>query len=891
MQSKSLLLALTLLSTQILFAAQLPPGFAEEKAAEGLDPTAMAVTPDGRILITEKSGLIRVVENGALLSDPFLQIEVDNYNERGLGGIVIDPGFEQNNYLYIFYTVAGANHNRISRFTANGNYALPDSEVILFELEPLSGTIHNGGAMQFGADGRLYVAVGDGANADNGQNLNTTLGKILRINADGSIPEDNPFYDQLTGNNRAIWAYGFRNPFTTAMQPGTGRLFANDVGAGNFEEVNHILPGRNYGWSDVEGYLSGAPAPPNYQEPLFAYSHATGCAVIGATFYNPQVQQFPPQYLGKYFFGDYCGGYLKVMDPESGEIIEDFATGIQRPISLLTAPDGSIYYLERRGLGGGSQQDNTSTTNGVLWRIFFTGSGAPFISSNPSPVLAAVGEEATFEVGASGAPTLAYQWQRNGVDIDGATGPSFILTATLAENGSLFRCRVSNEEGEAISEQALLHVTANTRPNPQIVTPADSPTYRAGDTLFFSGTANDAEDGNLGAEQLTWRIDFHHDDHTHPAMAPISGVDNGSYLIPIIGETSENVFYRLHLTAVDQEGLSRTVSRDVLPEKTSITVYTEPPGLNLRVDGQTVSTPYTFNSVVGILRSLKAPATQIQGQSVFTFNQWEGGSGQPTVAFQAPDAPFSLTAYYEEAQLGSGTGLYGAYYDEEEHVFNGMPAFWRIDTTINFDWGDGSAAPNLIGEDNFSIRWTGGVEPLFSEEHTFYIISDDGVRLWVNDELIIDQWVPQPPTETQGGIFLEKGRQYPIKLEYFENGGGAVCQLFWQTERLPREIIPKRQLYPDIPTIVSEAGEKPQIRIFPQPAREEVSLLVDSKTAATLHAELYALDGQLVWKGLLSHTPPRSLHGADIRGLAPGLYVMHVFGSEWRWAGKVAVWR
>lgn len=888
---KSRYLLFVLLFSHSLFAAQLPPGFAEAKVAEGLDPTAMAATPDGRILIAEKNGRVRVVENGTLLPDPFLQIEVDNYNERGLGGIAIGPDFEQNNYLYLFYTVAGGNHNRISRFTANGNYALPDSEVILFELEPLSGTIHNGGAMHFGPDGKLYIAVGDGANADNGQNLNTTLGKILRINPDGSIPADNPFYDQLAGNNRAIWAYGFRNPFTTAMQPGTGRLFANDVGSGNFEEVNEILPGRNYGWGDVEGFLSGAPAPPNYKEPLFAYSHATGCAVIGAAFYNPPVQQFPPRYLGKYFFGDYCAGYLKVMDPDSGEITEDFATGIERPISLLTAPDGSIYYLERRGLGGGSQIDNTSTSNGVLWRIFFTGSGAPFISSNPSSVLAPAGEAATFEVSASGAPSLAYQWQRDGVDVPGATSPSFTLTATLPDDGSLFRCRVSNEEGEAISEPALLRVTSNTRPNPMISTPAEGLTYRAGDTLFFSGLATDAEDGSLGVEKLAWRIDFHHDDHAHPGMAPVAGIDNGNYLIPIVGETSDNVWYRVYLTAEDEEGLSRTIYRDVLPEKTSITVYTEPPGLNLRVDGQTVSTPYTFSSVVGILRSVKAPVTQLQGESYFTFDQWEGGSGQSTATFQAPEGGFSLTAYYNEAQIGSGTGLTGAYYDEEEHIFSGPPAFWRIDTTVNFDWGGSSAAPNLIGEDNFSIRWTGGIEPLFSEEHTFYIISDDGVRLWVDEELVIDQWVPQPPTETQGNIFLEKGRQYPIKLEYFENRGGAVCQLFWRTSRLPREVVPKRQLYPDIPTIVSEAGETPQIRLFPQPAREEVSLLVDSETAATLHAELYTLEGQLVWKGLLSHTPPRSLHAADIRGLSPGLYVMNVFGREWRWAGKVAVWR
>lgn len=888
---KNLFSVFLLLFSHTLIAAQLPPGFAEERIAEGLDPTAMAAAPDGRIFITQKNGSILVVENGVLLPGLFLQIEVDNYNERGLGGIAIDPNFELNNYIYLFYTVAGGNHNRISRFTANGNYALPDSELILFELEPLSGTIHNGGAMHFGPDGKLYIATGDGANADNGQNLNATLGKILRINPDGSIPDDNPFYGQLTGNLRAIWAYGFRNPFTTAMQPGAGRLFANDVGGGAFEEVNEILPGRNYGWGDVEGFLSGAPAPPNYKDPLYAYSHSIGCAVIGATFYNPPAQQFPPQYLGKYFFGDYCAGHLKVLDPDSGEILETFATGIERPISLLTAPDGSLYYLERRGLGGGSQLDNTSTSNGVLWRVFFTGSGAPFISSNPHALLIPAGEAATFEVSASGAPALAYQWQRNGADIPGATAPVYTFIAGLSDDGSLFRCRVSNGEGEAFSQEALLSVTANTRPEPVILFPGENATYRGGDTLFFSGMASDAEDGNLGVEKLVWRIDFHHDDHAHPALAPTPGIDNGAYPIPIIGETSTNVWYRVYLTAVDEEGLGRTVFKDVLPEKNDITIQTVPPGLKLRVDGQTVSTPYTFESVVGILRTVKAPVTQVQGESFFTFSQWEGGSVQPTVTFQAPASFFSLTAYYEAAQLGSGSGLTGAYYDEEEHNFAGTPAFWRIDTTVNFDWGHESPAASLVGDDFFSIRWTGGIEPLFSEEHTFYIISDDGVRLRIGEELIIDRWVPQPPTETQGSIFLEKGRRYPIRLEYFEDGGGAVCQLFWRSSRLPRAVVPKLQLYPDIPSAAGAEENAADIIVFPQPAGEEVSLLVKQEVGEMLRAEIRQLNGQLAWKGLLSHTPPRSLHQLNVSGLEAGLYILRISNGQWQWSGKLAIWQ
>lgn len=888
--NRFLLLLLGLFLACSLPAAQLLPGFAEEKIAEGLDPTTMAIAPDGRLFIVQKNGSILIVENGQLLADPFLQIPVDNYNERGLGGIALDPGFEFNNYFYIFYTVQGENHNRISRFTANGNFALPESEMVLFELPQLGGTIHNGGSMQFGADGKLYVAVGDGANGENAQNLNTTLGKILRINPNGSIPTDNPFYNLLSDNNRAIWAYGFRNPFTTAMQPGTGRLFANDVGNALFEEVNDILPGRNYGWNTIEGYLGGQTPPADYQDPLHSYSHSVGCAVTGAAFYNPAALQFPPQYIGKYFFGDYCGGFIKVLDPDSGDILETFATGIQRPVNILTAPDGSLYYLERRGLGGGSQTDNTSTSNGVLWRIFFTGSGAPFISSNPSSVLVPVGEQVTFEVSASGAPTLAYQWQRDGIDIPGADMTSYTFTADLPDDGAAFRCQVSNAEGTITSQPAILSVTANTRPEPVILMPAEGLTYRAGDTLFFSGSANDAEDGLLGASQLTWRIDFHHNDHSHPALAPLSGTDNGQYIIPRIGETDENVWYRIYLSATDSEGLTRTIFREVYPEKTSITVNSVPEGLQIRVDGQSVTTPYTFNSVIGIIRSIKAPGSQIEGNTLYSFQQWEDGNPQSLLSFETPEEPLVLTAYYEEAPIGSGIGLTGAYYDEEEHNFDGQPAFWRIDSTINFSWGHSSAAPNLIGEDFFSIRWTGGVEAQYSETYTFYVLADDGIRLWVDDQLIIDQWVPQSATEASGTITLEAGQRYPIKLEYFENAGDAVCQLWWSSARTPKAVTPKTQLYPDIPTATEEASPGLDIRLFPQPVQQELSIFLKGEQYATFQARVFDMQGRVMWKGLLAHQQAGSLHVLDVSGFGAGLYVLELTDGQRRWVRKIVVY-
>jgi glucose/arabinose dehydrogenase len=874
------------------YAAQLPAGFIEEQIATGLNPTTMAIAPDGRVFIVQKDGRISIVENGVLLNDPFLQIPVDNYNERGLSGLTFDPEFEINNYFYVYYTVQGGNFNRISRFTANGNFTLPDSEVVLMDLEPLSGTIHNAGAMQFGTDGKLYVAIGDGANSENGQNLNTTLGKILRINSDGSIPEDNPFYEQLDGNNRAIWAYGFRNPYTFDIEFQTGRLFTNDVGGQLFEEVNAVESGKNYGWDLIEGYLGNQSPPMNYQDPLHAYDHDTGCAVIGATFYDPVQFQFPPQYHGQFFFADYCEGIIWVLDPESGAIQETFATNIERPIALQTAPDGSMYYLERRGIGGGSETDNTSTSNGVLWRISYTGSGAPFISSNPQDILLPVGENASFTVTASGAEPLTFQWQLDGNDIDGANAPTLTISnVQLSDDGNTYQCVVGNNEGSLISDPAVLNVTDNTRPIPVIASPLEGSTYRAGQTISFEGSATDAEDGTLPADQLTWRIDFHHDDHAHPGMAPLSGTFNGSFEIPNIGETDDNVWYRIWVIAEDSEGMTQSVYRDLFPEKVTITLNTIPQGLKLRIDGQTVYSPVTVNSVIGILRTIKAPESQLIGQDLYSFTGWENGATSSIISLLTPDEPQSFTANYESVTIGTGSGLLGAYYNEVEHTFQGDPAFWRIDTIVQFQWDGGSAAPMLLGDDFYSVRWTGFVEPYHSEPYTFYVNSDDGVRLWVNDELIIDQWVPQAPFETSGTINLEAGERYSIKLEYFEDAGGAVCELRWSSLRTPKAIIPKSQLYPTgIPVSNEENYVEPlQISLFPQPASTYASLFLQHPEMNQFEASLYDAQGSLVWKGLINHSNGQSLHRIPVDRLGSALYFLELRNEQGRWVEELMV--
>ena len=227
----------------------------------------------------------------------------------------------------------------------------------------------------------------------NAQSLSTRLGKILRINADGTIPADNPFYETATGDNRAIWGLGLRNPFTFAVEPIFGRLFINDVGQNAWEEINEGVAGANYGWPETEGQT----ADPRFRSPLHAYGHAGACAIAGGAFHSLVRAQFPSQYWTAYFFADLCGGWIRSRRPDGS--VTAFASGISQPVDLKFADDGSLYYLAR----------GTGSTTGVVYRIAYTlaapridlainGGDGPLLLTAGNPLQIAV----AFDAGPSG---------------------------------------------------------------------------------------------------------------------------------------------------------------------------------------------------------------------------------------------------------------------------------------------------------------------------------------------------------------------------------------------------------------------------------------------------------------------------------------------------------
>ncbi|MDQ3291463.1 MAG: PQQ-dependent sugar dehydrogenase [Bacteroidota bacterium] len=638
-----LFLAFILLNLQ-LQAQSFPAGFTRVLVTSGIiNPMAMAFAPDGRIFVGQGDGALKIIKNGTLLATPFLQLKVNSKGERGLLGIALDPNFTSNQYVYLCYTLPDGSRNRISRFKGNGDVVVPGSETIVLDLDPLGrSVIHYAGNMHFGIDGKLYVAVGENATPAHAQNLDTYHGKLLRINPDGSVPAGNPFSG--SAQRSRVWAYGFRNPFTFDVQPGTGKIFVNDVGENTWEEINDAtIGGKNFGWPGAEGNSSNS----SFTDPFYAYKHGAGdglgCAITGGVFFNPATTNYPSEYLGRYFFHDYCNNWINMLSISGGTVSKlPFATKVgDSPMFIDVGPDGNLYYLSR-------SSRYTTTSDGILYKIIYSNNPVPEIVKQPENATVSAGQPASFSVTATGKAPLKYQWQKNGVKISGATSATYTISSTTASNAGSYRVVVSNEAGKDISNPAKLTVTAfNNTPTAQILTPLENSLYRGSDTIKFSGSGSDIEDGTLPASAFSWSVEFHHDTHKHDGPPIASGVRNGYYVIPNTGEVSANVFYRILLTVKDSKGLTSTKYRDILPRKTTISLATQPAGLKVALGGQPVVTPVSVISVEGIKRTIGPVNSQIVNGKTYDFANWKHG-GSATQTIVTPINNVTYTAIYKE---------------------------------------------------------------------------------------------------------------------------------------------------------------------------------------------------------------------------------------------------
>ena len=328
--------------------AALPAGFSRVAMGSGLNgPTAMAF--DGaRIFVTEKSGAIRIVRpNGVLRAKPWATLHVSTESERGLLGIALDPDFATNGFVYVYYTTgpgaknySGTPENRVSRLKLKLDGSGVREKILLDRIPSTNGN-HNGGDIHFGFDGKLYIAVGEsGCCPNDAQGLNTLRGKILRINRDGTIPADNPFYN-TAGARKETYAYGFRNPWRFTPRAENASYIVADVGQGKWEEIDSLEAGANYGWPQFEGpcpsiNLSCNPSTVDYgatTKPIHWYNHTLGTeqgnVIAGGVF--AENSNYPAPYANAYFYADGSGGWVHTLTPCQA-IYKSYPTRYRRAI-------------------------------------------------------------------------------------------------------------------------------------------------------------------------------------------------------------------------------------------------------------------------------------------------------------------------------------------------------------------------------------------------------------------------------------------------------------------------------------------------------------------------------------------------------------------------------
>jgi glucose/arabinose dehydrogenase len=751
----ALLLGLALVVTGLLVSspstAAPPPDFQTTLiVGDGLDQgSGMEIAPDGRIFILERGGKIKVVKDGQLLAQPFADLPSQTTGDRGLIGIAFDPEFGvANHYVYLYYTGADL-LNHLVRFSADTDVGT-EGPFELFRTSSPSTLLHVGGSIRFGPDGKLYFAVGDNGDGENSQNLTNPHGKILRINKDGTIPSDNPFYGQ-PDKLQSIWAYGFRNPWRFQFDPSNGEMYGGDVGNFSWEELNHIIKGGDYGWPRAEGVCTANCA--GFIDPIYAYNHDnTSSAVTGGPIYRGGM--FPAEYQGSLFFADYARQFIKraVLNPDGTvQSVHDFDTAAGAVTDMKVAQDGSMYYI--------------TYWPAALYRVSYnTTSHLPVANASADVTKGVQPLTVHFSSAGSNDPDgdeLSYQWTFG----DGATSTEPNPAHTYAAIG-VYTARLKVTAGTDSTIAQPIVVQVGVPPNLTVAAPTEGQLYRAGDTLTYNAFASDGAGFDLNDAGISTVIRLHHGTHYHPFVGPLIG-RAGSFTIPDTGEASADTSYELTVTATDSNGLSTSQTITVRPRKVNLVFATSPPSLGLLLDGIPITGGYQIEGVSGFQRALVAPTTATASDgSPLLFGGWsDGNSIRHSIV--TPDTDTTFTAKYVP-----DLPFTAEYFDNPN--LTGTPVLTRQDQTIDFNWLEGSPTA-AVPVDNFSARWT-KKQWLGAGRYKFTAMADDAIRLLIDGKPVIDAWFSPANTEYTATADLGEG-EHTIRLDYLERGGGAAVQL------------------------------------------------------------------------------------------------------------------
>lgn len=601
---------------------------------------------DDRLFLTLQAGNIRIMQaDNTLLTAPFLDITDrvnDTGNEQGLLGLAFPPDYATSGKFYVHYTAGtGAGTSRVSRFTVTSdpNVADPASEEILYTVtQPY--TNHNGGDLNFGADGYLYITVGDsGTGGSLARQKGVLAGKLLRVNADGTPPAGNPFYAEAgarrcgqpgpanyngTGTCQEVYAFGLRNPYRFAFDPnavGT-RFFINDVGQNLWEEIDLGQAGADYGWNLREGpcpyqgaYCDPATnTPSGYVDPVHAYRHDQVGNVITGGAFVPAGGNWPSAYAGAYLFADGGAGAIFRLSPDGagGYTRTSFATGLGYVVHLRFGPGPggpALYY----------------STGGQVRRLAYTVNSAPAASLTADPLSGAVPLNVTFSAAGSSDPdagdTLTYDW-----NFGDGSAPQTTASAAAAHTytqAGVFTATlvVRDNRGGASSPATLVIQPGNTPPVPVLTQPAPGALFNVGQLIALAGSATDAQDGTLAGGRLSWEVRLHHvaasnpaAAHAHPFFSAAGAAAEFAAPAPEDLDAAALSYLEVRLTATDALGLSATVTRTVQPRRVTLTFTTQPAGLQVRVNELTLAGGGALTAWTGAGLALSAPTQRVAGQ-------------------------------------------------------------------------------------------------------------------------------------------------------------------------------------------------------------------------------------------------------------------------------------
>ena len=669
-------------------AASYPAGFEERTIASGLTgPVGVAWTPDGRMLLIEKDGRLKVAPAAGGAPTTVLDItgRVNSYWDRGLLGVAVDSDFANNRYIYLLYTYdthqltpdsSDAAISRLSRFELSPTNQLSNEAVLLgtwtgaacpapsntVDCIPSDGASHSIGTVRSAPDGTLYVGSGDSSSfsfvdpqAVRTYNEQSMSGKILHIDRNGRGLANHPFCPANANLDHVctkLYAKGFRNPYRFTLRPGGG-LMLGDVGWDTREEVDFISAGgKSYGWPCYEGTIRtpGYSALPECQTeyakegtanahtpPVHDYLHnGASAAVLGGPTY--QGSEYPAGYRDTIFFGDYAAGFIKklrVAANGSVSAVEAFATG-WTGTDLEAAPNGDLVFTD---FGDGSPG------TGSLKRVAYSpGNASPTARAAATPSSGAAPLAVQFSSAgssdANGDP-LSYSWDFG----DGATSTSANPSHTYTATG-VWTATLTVSDGRGLSGTATTQVSVGgSGPTANILAPADESLYRDGDTITLRGSATDPEEGTLAASQLSWNVVIHHASHIHQ-VGSFNGVAQASF--QTLRDHDADSYYEITLRATDSTGLTSTRTVDIRPETVPLTLDSEPAGAPMSYGGTSATAPFSTSAAIGFNTTISA-ATGFVGanERPYHFDGWSDG-GAASHNITVPASPTTLKASYLE---------------------------------------------------------------------------------------------------------------------------------------------------------------------------------------------------------------------------------------------------